>query len=126
VDFQVEQDNEAYKSTPRKMLDEEQVLQIVPVSRTTLFRLEKRGGFPRSTYISPNRRIWYEDEIAAWQRSVDERDPRRGAKAVAPIFQVTRPDRYETRAYRGLPFRAGPFLFGEYRLTDCVLYGFHD
>jgi hypothetical protein len=27
--------------------------------------------------ISPNRRIWYEDEIIAWQNAVDEFDPRR-------------------------------------------------
>jgi prophage regulatory protein len=39
--------------------------------------MEKAGKFPRSTYISPNRRIWYEDEIIAWQNAVDEFDPRR-------------------------------------------------
>jgi prophage regulatory protein len=65
-------------SGPRRMLNEAQVLQIVPVSRTTLYRMEKAGRFPRSTYISPNRRIWYENEITDWQRAVDERDPNRG------------------------------------------------
>ncbi|WP_035665318.1 AlpA family transcriptional regulator [Bradyrhizobium sp. Ec3.3] len=64
-------------SGPRRMLNEKQVLQIVPVSRTTLFRLEKAGRFPRSTYISPNRRVWFEDEIIAWQNAVDELDPHR-------------------------------------------------
>jgi prophage regulatory protein len=39
--------------------------------------MEKAGKFPRSTFISPNRRIWYEDEIIAWQNAVDEFDPRR-------------------------------------------------
>jgi prophage regulatory protein len=63
---------------PRQMLNEKQVLEIIPVSRTTLFRMEKAGRFPRSTYISPNRRIWFADEIIAWQSAVDERDPRRG------------------------------------------------
>jgi predicted DNA-binding transcriptional regulator AlpA len=60
------------------MLNEKQVLDIVPLSRTSIYRLEKVGKFPRSTYISPNRRIWYEDEIVAWQNAVDEFDPSRG------------------------------------------------
>jgi len=66
------------KSRPRRMLNEAQVLEIVPVGRTTLYRMEKTGRFPRSTYISPNRRAWFESEIIAWQNAVDERDPRRG------------------------------------------------
>jgi prophage regulatory protein len=66
------------KSGPRRMLSEKQVLQIVPVGRTTLYRMEKAGRFPKSTYISPNRRVWFEDEIVAWQGAVDEFDPRRG------------------------------------------------
>ena len=60
------------------MLNEKQLLDIVPLSRTSIYRLEKAGKFPRSTYISANRRIWYEDEIVAWQNAVDEFDPRRG------------------------------------------------
>jgi prophage regulatory protein len=63
---------------PRRMLNEKQVLEIVPVGRTTLYRMEKTGRFPRSTYISPNRRVWFADEIIAWQNSVDEFDPNRG------------------------------------------------
>jgi predicted DNA-binding transcriptional regulator AlpA len=57
--------------TPRRMLNEKQVLAIVPVGHTTLWRLEKAGRFPRSTYISPNRRVWFADEVAAWQNEVD-------------------------------------------------------
>jgi predicted DNA-binding transcriptional regulator AlpA len=53
------------QSGPRRMLNEAQVLQIIPVSRTTLFRMEKTGRFPKSTYISPNRRVWFQDEIVA-------------------------------------------------------------
>lgn len=66
------------KSGTRRMLSEKQVLEIIPVGRTTLYRMEKTGRFPRSTYISPNRRVWFEDEIVAWQNVVDEFDPRRG------------------------------------------------
>jgi prophage regulatory protein len=66
------------RSGPRRMLNEKQVLEIVPVGRTTLYRMEKAGRFPRSTYISPNRRVWFADEIIAWQEAVDEFDPKRG------------------------------------------------
>jgi prophage regulatory protein len=66
------------KSSPRVMLNEDQVLALIPISRTTLFRLERDGKFPRSTYVSPNRRVWFADQVAAWQEAVDERDPRRG------------------------------------------------
>jgi len=67
----------AEKSAARRMLNEAQVLAIIPVSRTTLYRMEKSGRFPKSTYISPNRRVWYEDQIIAWQNAVDEFDPKR-------------------------------------------------
>jgi prophage regulatory protein len=63
---------------PRRMLNEKQVLEIVPVSRTTLFRMEKTGRFPKSTYISPNRRVWFEDEITGWQHTIDEFNRNRG------------------------------------------------
>jgi prophage regulatory protein len=63
---------------PRRMLNEKQVLRIVPVSRTTLYRMEKAGRFPKSTYISPNKKIWYEDQIIGWQNEVDAFDPSRG------------------------------------------------
>jgi predicted DNA-binding transcriptional regulator AlpA len=68
-----EREDSAPKSGLRRMLSVEQVLAIVPVSQVTLWRMERDGRFPRSTYISPNRRIWYEDEIVAWQREVDGR-----------------------------------------------------
>jgi prophage regulatory protein len=66
------------KSGPRRMLSEKQVLEIIPVSRTTLYRMEKAGQFPKSTYISPNRRVWFEDQVIAWQNAVDEFNPNRG------------------------------------------------
>jgi predicted DNA-binding transcriptional regulator AlpA len=52
-------------------------LEIIPVSRTTLYRMEKAGKFPQSTNISANRRIWFADEIIAWQNAVDEFNPNR-------------------------------------------------
>jgi prophage regulatory protein len=78
---------------PRRMLVEEQVLEIVPVSRSTLWRMERTGKFPRSTYISKNRRVWFEDEICEWQNSVNEFQPGRGRgkgqrKTTAPVASI--------------------------------------
>ena len=66
------------KSGPRRMLNEAQVLALIPISRTTLHRMTKTGRFPRGTYVSANRRLWFADEIEAWQAAVDEFDPNRG------------------------------------------------
>jgi prophage regulatory protein len=62
----------------RKMLLEEQVLDVVPFSRSTLLRREKDGTFPKATYFSKNRRCWFEDQIIEWQNAVDEFQPNRG------------------------------------------------
>lgn len=62
--------NETASEGLRRMLDVDQVLSVVPVSRMTLFRMERDGRFPPSVYISANRRAWYADEVAAWQQSL--------------------------------------------------------
>jgi len=78
VDRQEAESEDRAVGGPRRMLNEKQVLEIVPVSRTTLYRMENSGKFPCSTYVSPNRRFWFEDEIVAWQDTVDEFNPNRG------------------------------------------------
>jgi prophage regulatory protein len=70
---------------PRRMLLESQVLDIIPFSRATLSRMERKGSFPKSTYISPNRRVWYEDEVTRWQETVDERKPNRRRGRARPV-----------------------------------------
>ncbi len=66
------------KTGLRCMLNEKQVLDIVPVSPVTLWRMEKAGRFPRGSFVSPNKKFWFEDEIIAWQREVNgRRRPRR-------------------------------------------------
>ncbi|MBR0733490.1 AlpA family phage regulatory protein [Bradyrhizobium japonicum] len=86
----------AHPAAARRMLNETQVLAIIPISRTTLYRMEKVGRFPKSTYISPNRRVWYEDEIVAWQNAVDEFDPHRargkGRRARTIVAAGGKPD----------------------------------
>jgi prophage regulatory protein len=60
---------------PRKMLSENEVLDLLPFGRTTLFSLIKTSAFPRGTYVSPNRRAWFADEIARWQNSIETNNP---------------------------------------------------
>jgi predicted DNA-binding transcriptional regulator AlpA len=67
-------------TAPRRMLNLEGVLGIVPVSRATLFRMIRAGTFPRPTHISPHRRTWYEDEIVAWQTAIDSSQASRQPK----------------------------------------------
>jgi prophage regulatory protein len=57
----------------RRMLSQEEVLHAVPISAVTLWRMEKRGEFPKGTFISPNKKIWWADEVIAWQAEVDGR-----------------------------------------------------
>jgi predicted DNA-binding transcriptional regulator AlpA len=64
------------KLGPRRMLTEKQVLQIVPVSPVTLWRMVKRGEFPQPIFISPNKKFWFEDVVVAWQCELDERGSR--------------------------------------------------
>ncbi len=75
---QAEMDDATDKTSLRKMLNERQIVEILPVSPVTLWRMERDGRFPRGTFISPNKKIWWADEVAAWQRKVDGR--RRGRR----------------------------------------------
>jgi len=63
----------ATNDAPRKMLLEREVLDIVPVARATLQRWIKAGTFPPPVEMGPNRIGWYADDIAAWQRSRQQR-----------------------------------------------------
>jgi predicted DNA-binding transcriptional regulator AlpA len=63
---------------PRKMLNMKEVLAIVRVHRRTLFRMVDEGRFPKGRWPSPNRCMWYEDEVTAWQRALP--DQRKKAK----------------------------------------------
>ena len=61
---------EREKTEPRKMLNIDEVLEIVPVGKSTLFRMVKEGTFPKGKLISPNRRVWDAAIIARWQNEL--------------------------------------------------------
>jgi prophage regulatory protein len=65
-----EQDDEKV----REMLTAEAVLSMIPVSRTTLFRLERDKLFPQGQAITPHRKLWFKDEVIAWQKELQDPD----------------------------------------------------
>jgi len=60
-------DIEDVATAPRLMLTEKQVLELVPVARSTLQRYVADGAFPAPVQIGPNQQAWFADEIADWQ-----------------------------------------------------------
>jgi prophage regulatory protein len=61
---------------PRRLLPEELILKherrrLVPLSDPTIWRMERRGEFPRRIQVSPGRVAWRRSEIEQWleQRS---------------------------------------------------------
>jgi prophage regulatory protein len=81
-----EEDDE--KRGPRRMLMLDQVLELVPVGRTTLMRMIDRKEFPGGHFISPNKRVWYVDEIEAWQRSLPAESRRKKQARRAKAAQM--------------------------------------
>ena len=64
-------------ATPgKRILSQETVLEKVPVSRTTLWRMERAGNFPKRIQISANRIGWLEADVDAW---VEERKQGHGS-----------------------------------------------
>jgi prophage regulatory protein len=62
------------KDEVREMLTAEQVLALIPISRTTLFRLERDKRFPQGQAITPHRKLWFRDEVVQWQRDLQDPD----------------------------------------------------
>jgi len=52
-----------------KFLSKPLVLDMADLSHVTLWRMEKRGEFPKRRQISPGRVAWLESEILAWMES---------------------------------------------------------
>jgi predicted DNA-binding transcriptional regulator AlpA len=73
-------DDDELKPRARRMLTLEQVLELVPVGRTTLMRMIASGEFPHGNFISANKRIWYEDVVQRWQDALPEESPRKRAR----------------------------------------------
>ena len=49
-----------------RYLREPQILDLTKLSKSTRWRLEKKGLFPRKRQLSPNAVGWIEEEIQDW------------------------------------------------------------
>jgi prophage regulatory protein len=43
-----------------------EVCEIIPYSRSQIWRLERQGRFPKRVRIGPNRVAWLQTEIESW------------------------------------------------------------
>ena len=50
----------------RTMVSKKRLLEIVPLSYTTIYELERKGEFPASFLLTEKTRVWYLDEIEQW------------------------------------------------------------
>jgi prophage regulatory protein len=82
----------------REMLTAEQVLEMIPISRTTLFRLEQDELFPKGVPVTTHRKLWFRDEVIQWQRDLQDPD--------SPVAQAMR-DRAKKANKRKKPRRDG-------------------
>ena len=66
----------------RITINRKRLLQIIPISYTTIYELERKGQFPASFLLTEKTRVWYLDEIEEW---VEKR-------RVTPVVQPNLPD----------------------------------
>ena len=54
------------ENRPIAILDEDRVHKVTSLSRTTRWRMERRGEFPKRARLSPGRVGWRQADIEAW------------------------------------------------------------
>lgn len=54
------------RTLPPKLLRFPEVRELTGLSRSTVWRLERRGDFPRHHRIAPNVVAWREDDVTRW------------------------------------------------------------
>jgi prophage regulatory protein len=52
-----------------KVIRQKAVVEMTGLSRTTLWRLERQGNFPKRRRLGPNSVGWHEVEVLAWLES---------------------------------------------------------
>lgn len=52
-----------------RLLGWDQVMEISGLSRSTLWRLQKRGDFPDPVRLAPRRLGWWESDLIVWAKS---------------------------------------------------------
>ncbi|HCL4085463.1 AlpA family phage regulatory protein [Pseudomonas lactis] len=78
----------------RRTIRRQELRQIIPLSETTIYEMERRGEFPRRFNLTPRCVVWDLAEVEAW---IEERKQ-------APRTNISRPD---VRLRKTRPVRAG-------------------
>lgn len=95
---------EAYEELPqlpkcrplpfRRTIRKQELRQIIPLSETTIYEMERRGEFPKRFNLTPRCVVWDLAEVEAW---IEERKQ-------APRGEISGPD---VRLRKTRPVRAG-------------------
>ncbi|ESQ97688.1 transcriptional regulator [Stutzerimonas chloritidismutans AW-1] len=78
----------------RRTIRRHELRQIIPLSETTIYEMERRGEFPRRFNLTPRCVVWDLAEVEAW---IEERKQ-------APRTNISRPD---VRLRKTRPVRTG-------------------
>ncbi|HVG51610.1 MAG TPA: AlpA family phage regulatory protein [Xanthobacteraceae bacterium] len=68
----VESDRPVSGKSISAMITAEEVLALIHISRTTLYRLEVNGLFPRGHALTPHLKLWFYNEIIEWQEKLKD------------------------------------------------------
>jgi prophage regulatory protein len=49
-----------------RLIDAKELRKVIPFSRTTIWRLEQNGDFPKRIQLSPSRVAWVYSEVIQW------------------------------------------------------------
>lgn len=49
-----------------------QLLQVIPISKTTLWRKIKAGEFPKPHMLGPRTKVWDVEELRLWKQHIVE------------------------------------------------------
>jgi prophage regulatory protein len=76
----------------RRTIRRQELRQIIPLSETTIYEMERRGEFPRRFNLTPRCVVWDLAEVEAW---IEERKqaPRSGISGPDVRLRKTRPVR---------------------------------
>jgi prophage regulatory protein len=66
--------NDSDKEPLREMLTAREVLELIPLDRAALFRLESERLFPQGHFVTARKKLWFKNEIVQWQRDLADPD----------------------------------------------------
>ncbi|MFW2178510.1 MULTISPECIES: helix-turn-helix transcriptional regulator [unclassified Moraxella] len=63
--------NQPITLPPQGVSRAKQILQLVPIGKTTLYKLVKQGKFPQPIKLGENTTVWRNAEVLAWLDNLD-------------------------------------------------------